>query len=69
MLVCYEIVSVCRVWAVDISTVNERCGFEHNSIYSLFSINIVLTDAGFTHLHEVCTLDSIQDSIKKLVHL
>jgi hypothetical protein len=68
-VICYELASVCSVWAVDICTGNERCGCEHNSIYSLFSINIVLTDAGVTHLHEVCTIDNIEDSVKKLLHL
>jgi hypothetical protein len=68
-VICYDLISVCSVWAVDICTGNEKCGCEHNSIYSLFSIKIVLTDAGFTHLHEVCTLNNIQERVKKLVPL
>jgi hypothetical protein len=66
---CYELISVCSVWALDICTGNERCGCEDNSMYSLFSIRIVLTDDGFTHLHEVCTLDRILDSVRSFFPL
>ncbi|KAL0273801.1 UNVERIFIED_CONTAM: hypothetical protein PYX00_006388 [Menopon gallinae] len=42
-----------KVWALECSAGNEETGFEHNSIYSLFSIALTLTEEGFRNLKEV----------------
>lgn len=52
-------VPFCSVWALDIFSGAGSDGCEHNSMFTLFSITIVLTDVGLTHLHEVCILLSM----------
>ncbi|KRT84343.1 Peptidase, partial [Oryctes borbonicus] len=42
-----------KVWALGIFSGNDESGSDHNSIYSLFTITIVLTKNGLKHLDEV----------------
>ncbi|XP_021929041.1 nardilysin isoform X2 [Zootermopsis nevadensis] len=53
-----------NVWALDIFSGAGSDGCEHNSMFTLFSITIVLTDVGLTHLHEV--LNAVFGYIKML---
>ncbi|XP_044727404.1 nardilysin-like [Chrysoperla carnea] len=55
-----------NVWVLDISAGNEGSGSEYNSMYTLFSIDIVLSDEGFNHISEV--LDAVFSYIKMLKH-
>lgn len=41
------------MWALAINTGNGETGIEHNSIYALFMITLVLTKEGLTHIYEV----------------
>lgn len=42
-----------RVWALDLSSGNDESGFEHNSTYALFSVNINLTQQGLDQVEHV----------------
>ncbi|XP_063283881.1 nardilysin [Pelobates fuscus] len=42
-----------RCWALALFGGNSETGFEQNSTYSVFSISITLTDAGYEHFYEV----------------
>jgi len=68
MLICYHACFFCSVWALNMFTSNGEGGCERNSMYTLFSITIVLTDVGFANLCEVCTL-VIKIGVKKLAPL
>ncbi|XP_074109698.1 nardilysin [Cotesia typhae] len=46
-----------KMWCLDIFSGNGESGFEHSSMYALFSLALVLTDEGHAHLKEV--LDAI----------
>ncbi|XP_043474381.1 nardilysin-like [Leptopilina heterotoma] len=42
-----------KMWCLDIFTGNAEGGFEHSSMYALFSLCLTLTDEGHKHLKEV----------------
>lgn len=42
-----------RVWALDLASGNDESGFEHNSTYAAFNINISLTERGMAELEQV----------------
>lgn len=42
-----------RVWALAIYTGNGETGIEHNSMYSMFTISLVLTTEGLAHMDDV----------------
>ena len=42
-----------RVLALDLSCGNDESGFEHNSTYALFSVNINLTEKGMEEVEQV----------------
>ncbi|XP_015122355.1 nardilysin-like [Diachasma alloeum] len=46
-----------KMWCLDVFSGNGESGFEHSSMYALFSLSLVLTDEGHSHLKEV--LDAI----------
>ncbi|XP_063992103.1 nardilysin-like [Diachasmimorpha longicaudata] len=46
-----------KMWALDVFCGNGEGGFEHSSMYALFSLAVTLTDEGHAHLKEV--LDAI----------
>ncbi|XP_033221743.1 nardilysin-like [Belonocnema kinseyi] len=46
-----------KMWCLDIFSGNAEGGFEHSSMYALFSLSLILTDEGHEHLKEV--LDAI----------
>lgn len=45
-----------RVWALRCDAGNDGSSFEHNSIYSLFSVSLLLTDEGYQNINEVQTV-------------
>lgn len=45
-----------RLWATDIYCGNDESGSAHNSMYSLFTISIILTAAGYKNVEEVLNL-------------
>ncbi|KAK6618928.1 hypothetical protein RUM44_003309 [Polyplax serrata] len=45
-----------KVWALECEAGNDQSGFEHNSIYSIFSISLTLTEEGFESINEVIKL-------------
>lgn len=51
--VSYIVIIFCRLWATGVSAGNEEGGLEFNSLYSLFSVSIILTDSGLDHIEEV----------------
>lgn len=51
----YFMLFIFRLWAVVVTAGNEEGGMEFNSIYSFFSLTIVLTDNGLNHIDEVCS--------------
>lgn len=53
-----------RMWCLDVFSGNGESGFEHSSMYALFSLSLVLTDEGHAHLREV--LDAIFSYINML---
>ena len=55
-----------RVWALDLASGNDESGFEHNSTYALFSININLTEQGMKEIEQViCAVFQYIDMLKK----
>ncbi|CAH0554760.1 unnamed protein product [Brassicogethes aeneus] len=42
-----------KVWVLGTSIGNGGSGIEHNSVYSLFTVSLVMTDEGLEHLNEV----------------
>ncbi|XP_011306829.1 nardilysin [Fopius arisanus] len=46
-----------KMWCLDVFSGNGESGFEHSSMYALFSLSLVLTDEGHSHLKKV--LDAI----------
>lgn len=42
-----------KMWCIDIFSGNGEGGFEHSSMYALFSLALILTDEGYKHLKEV----------------
>lgn len=42
-----------KVWVLGISTGNSESGSEHNSMFTLFTISLILTEDGMKHLTEV----------------
>ena len=42
-----------KVWALSLTAGNAGDGFEHNSTYSIFTVTVVLTKAGFENLDNV----------------
>lgn len=40
-------------WAVSTCTGSEETGFEHNSMYTLFTVEVSLTEEGYSHINEV----------------
>ncbi|XP_064624973.1 nardilysin-like [Lineus longissimus] len=44
-----------KCWALSISSGNDESGYEHNSTWAAFTLNIRLTDEGLSHLYEVLT--------------
>ncbi|XP_044007483.1 nardilysin-like [Aphidius gifuensis] len=42
-----------KMWCLDIFSGNGESGFEHSSMYALFSISLVLTDLGHVHIKDV----------------
>jgi nardilysin len=48
-----------KVWALTLAV---GYGDDENSLYTLFSVNIVLTEEGLNHLYEVCALSQILQS-------
>lgn len=42
-----------KMWCLDIFCGNGEGGFEHSSMYALFSLSLVLTDEGHNHFKEV----------------
>lgn len=42
-----------RVWALDLASGNDESGFEHNSTYAAFGINISLTERGMAEIDQV----------------
>ena len=42
-----------NVWALSLTAGNAGDGFEHNSTYSIFTLTVVLTKAGFENLEDV----------------
>lgn len=42
-----------KMWCLAIVCGNGESGFEHNSMYALLTLNLVLTDQGHEHLKEV----------------
>ncbi|XP_008547472.1 nardilysin [Microplitis demolitor] len=42
-----------KMWCLDIYSGNGESGFEHSSMYALFSLSLVLTDQGHEHLKQV----------------
>ncbi|KAK9890849.1 hypothetical protein WA026_012195 [Henosepilachna vigintioctopunctata] len=42
-----------KIWALAIYTGNGETGIEHNSMYSLFSISLILTAEGLAHMADV----------------
>jgi nardilysin len=48
-----------KVWALTLAVGYED---DENSLYTLFSVNIVLTEEGLNHLYEVCALSQILQS-------
>ena len=42
-----------KMWCLDLSSGNGESGFEHSSMYALFSLSLKLTEEGFKHLKEV----------------
>ncbi|XP_017752516.1 PREDICTED: nardilysin-like isoform X2 [Eufriesea mexicana] len=42
-----------NMWCLKIFSGNEESGFEHNSMYALFSLSLMLTEQGYNHLPEV----------------
>ncbi|XP_053986881.1 nardilysin-like isoform X2 [Hylaeus volcanicus] len=42
-----------KMWCLDIVTGNNESGFEHSSMYALFTLSLILTEQGFKHLQEV----------------
>lgn len=42
-----------RVWVLGIYTGNGESGCEHNSMFTLFTISLILTEEGMKHLTEV----------------
>ncbi|XP_015592336.1 nardilysin isoform X2 [Cephus cinctus] len=51
-----------KMWCLDIFSGNGESGFEHSSMYALFSLSLILTDDGNKHLKDV--LDAIFSYIK-----
>lgn len=48
-----DVFCIFRVWALDLASGNDESGFEHNSTYALFSVNINLTEEGLQHIDGV----------------
>ncbi|CAG9763189.1 unnamed protein product [Ceutorhynchus assimilis] len=42
-----------KLWVISSSSGNSESGIEHNSLYTLFTINLNLTAEGFKHLNQV----------------
>ncbi|KAI4479428.1 hypothetical protein M0804_011213 [Polistes exclamans] len=42
-----------KMWCLDIFSGNSESGFEHSSIYALFSLSLILTEEGHKHLEDV----------------
>ncbi|XP_043259344.1 nardilysin-like isoform X2 [Colletes gigas] len=42
-----------KMWCLDIKSGNSESGFEHSSMYALFSLSLTLTEQGFKHLSDV----------------
>lgn len=42
-----------RVWVLGIYTGNGESGCEHNSMFTLFTMSLILTEEGMKHLTEV----------------
>ncbi|KAG7214075.1 hypothetical protein KM043_001439 [Ampulex compressa] len=42
-----------QMWCLDIFSGNGESGFEHSSMYALFSLSLILTDEGHKHLQDV----------------
>lgn len=56
-----------RVWALGIFTGNGETGIEHNSMYSLFSISVILTGEGLLKMKEVISaIFSYINMLKKM---
>ena len=53
-----------KMWCLDIFSGNAEGGFEHSSMYALFSLALILTDEGHKHLKEV--LDAVFSYINML---
>lgn len=47
-----------RLWAVSIEAGNSEQDSEHNSLYCLFGINLVLTEEGMKNLEHVCNISN-----------
>lgn len=43
----------CSVWVLSLTCGNSESGIEHNTMYSLFNINMALTDDGFKNIDKV----------------
>lgn len=43
----------CRVWVLSIYTGTDESGTEYNSMYTIFTVQMVLTQDGYKHLSEV----------------
>ncbi|GBP39355.1 Nardilysin [Eumeta japonica] len=56
-----------NVWALEIDTGTPESGKDYTSMYSLFSINIALTDDGLDHIDEV--LEAVFSYINMLRHV
>lgn len=42
-----------KMWCLNIFSGNGEGGFEHSSMYALFSLSLILTDEGHKHFKEV----------------
>lgn len=42
-----------RLWALAIYSGNDESGLEHNTMYAIFSVTLMLTPAGLEHISEV----------------
>jgi nardilysin len=54
------------MWCLNVFSGNSEGGFEHSSMYALFSLSLILTDEGYEHFNEV--LDAVFSYINLLRH-
>ncbi|XP_034942176.1 nardilysin-like [Chelonus insularis] len=56
-----------KMWCLEILCGNSESGFEHSSMYALFSLSLFLTNEGYKHLKEI--LDAVYSYINMLQKL